>query len=985
MTVNFRDPTHLDPSKRYPVKEIAQYIREKMFGKDVREVLAQLAERFGNIEGDFETATALLTKDSEVIFARDSVKLGKFTTLDERLESIETLLGSLQDSLEELKNSGFTSGGDVNAGNESVSVNGNVITIRRNYTSAPTITVTTWEYGIGLSPLGNEPPGKFGGTDPQTVQATLKSWDGGKVVIQLPDGMDSFEYCDKLGDDRFLFLSGIKSLAVNFNGGSWTASEPDDNPDPGTTTNPDDSGGHTDPGDDGNPTNPDDHTGMSDKSALKSAIKLADGMNEADYTADGWKAMQDALSTAQAVDSDSKASQTNIDMAADALNAAIKALTNTGEPAEPTEQNVITIKRSLGFQPLPSAKSLDYALGIVPLGTEPAGMFGGSNVQDVGADVSNWTSESVSVAVYGDFSDYQFLHRLSNDDYAFVSGEHELILSFIGGDPVGNYDDASQAVIGDTEPVGGSGDPGAELIETAKTILIEAGAIRSAGTGEFKMEDDPDYFRTDYIDILPDVEYTVSPIRIVDVFYFDKDGNYIGWERATRIIAQGPSNAARMKLSGQMKYLEGATSITLTGVFPGEEVIAADKSNLESAISQAEGLTETDYTPESWSALQSSLDNANTVMADAAAVQKNVDEAASGLSNAISSLEKAAAVEPVQADLTALNEAVAKSGSLVQAEYTVESWNAMQSALSNANSIAGQSGVAQEAVDGAASALQQAVDALVKQETQTTTEPAAADKTALTGKITEALALVEADYTPESWNAFKAVLTASQTLSGDAAAAQEQVDNQAISLQQAIDGLVEKPAEPAADKSGLERIINLAAPYTEDAYTAESWAPFAAALDAAKAVDADATAAQQQVDDATESLTNTMNGLKKPVMWPSGEEIPEANPDAALTTRTIDLTEGGINKNFGGSINQSATRSTYFDVKANVGYEVKPQTASKETVFTVFYFGDDGTYLSNEVLDTRPYEFTAIENSAFARLMLEGNTLPNIKLICNES
>ena len=41
----YRDPIHIDPNVRYAISDIARFIRGKMYGIDVREALAQLADR----------------------------------------------------------------------------------------------------------------------------------------------------------------------------------------------------------------------------------------------------------------------------------------------------------------------------------------------------------------------------------------------------------------------------------------------------------------------------------------------------------------------------------------------------------------------------------------------------------------------------------------------------------------------------------------------------------------------------------------------------------------------------------------------------------------------------------------------------------------------------------------------------------------------------------------------------------------------------
>ncbi|MCD8051544.1 MAG: hypothetical protein LUE89_07690, partial [Clostridiales bacterium] len=80
------------------------------------------------------------------------------------------------------------------------------------------------------------------------------------------------------------------------------------------------------------------------------------------------------------------------------------------------------------------------------------------------------------------------------------------------------------------------------------------------------------------------------------------------------------------------------TEATFTALTEEETV---DTSSLTAAIEQAEALTESDYTADSWSALQTALESAKTVAANADATQTEVDEAASALSAAIDALAAA--------------------------------------------------------------------------------------------------------------------------------------------------------------------------------------------------------------------------------------------------------------------------------------------------------------------------------------------------------
>jgi hypothetical protein len=152
-------------------------------------------KRQNGLENQFKDVLANATTDSEVINARDSQAFGKFTVLDDRIENIEKLL------------SGF-----VPQGVE--------ITIERTMDTLPKIYVDTWDYGIAMVGLGEEPTGLFGGTTPEIIQSRIVSWTNNKLIIQMPLDYEKFAFDNRPSDDEYLLFNGTKSLMVHVDGGS---------------------------------------------------------------------------------------------------------------------------------------------------------------------------------------------------------------------------------------------------------------------------------------------------------------------------------------------------------------------------------------------------------------------------------------------------------------------------------------------------------------------------------------------------------------------------------------------------------------------------------------------------------------------------------------------------------------------------------------------------------------------------------------------
>lgn len=203
-STDYRDPTHIGtdtPATSDNIKQLAAQdadaIRHKMYGVDVRESLArwveymlalwqamdtdeqgvksntaiQLASDMARIQDvekrqtDAETAAqqvvANATKDSEVILARDSSLYGKFTTLDDRLEHMESMTAAVVPA-------GYT------------------VTIKHGLNRDPKVSVDYYQDAIGTEPGGLGTADSFGGTPTQTLTVNTSYPDANTVSIVLP-------------------------------------------------------------------------------------------------------------------------------------------------------------------------------------------------------------------------------------------------------------------------------------------------------------------------------------------------------------------------------------------------------------------------------------------------------------------------------------------------------------------------------------------------------------------------------------------------------------------------------------------------------------------------------------------------------------------------------------------------------------------------------------------------------------------------------
>lgn len=159
-------------------------------------------------------------------------------------------------------------------------------------------------------------------------------------------------------------------------------------------------------------------------------------------------------------------------------------------------------------------------------------------------------------------------------------------------------------------------------------------------------------------------------------------------------------------------YKFQATEENIVKASEGEKITTTE---LEAAIAKAEALTESDYTAESWASMQMELQEAKDELKNPK-TQATVDEAVRHLNAAVEALVKAEGdktEEPAAVDTSSLEKVISDAAALKEADYTADSWKALQSALTDAKSALNAK-ESQEKVDKATDKLNSAIKALVK-------------------------------------------------------------------------------------------------------------------------------------------------------------------------------------------------------------------------------------------------------------------------------
>ncbi len=264
----------------------------------------------------------------------------------------------------------------------------------------------------------------------------------------------------------------------------------------------------------------------------------------------------------------------------------------------------------------------------------------------------------------------------------------------------------------------------------------------------------------DAIDALVKMDYSELNAQIEAAEKLNKDE----YTSASWKVLEDALAAAKDALTSKDQAVVDAAAKALKDAIAA--LVKMDYSELNAQIEAAEALTEAEYTTDSWTALAEALAAAKDALTSKD--QAVVDAAAKALKDAIAAL--------VKVDYSELNAQISAAEALTEAEYSADSWTALQTALTAAK--AALTARDQATIDAAAAALKSAIESAVK-----------LDYSELKAQIEAAEALVEEDYTEESWKALQDALAAAK----EALTARDQatIDAAAAALKAAIESMEE--------------------------------------------------------------------------------------------------------------------------------------------------------------------------------------------------
>jgi hypothetical protein len=279
-------------------------------------------------------------------------------------------------------------------------------------------------------------------------------------------------------------------------------------------------------------------------------------------------------------------------------------------------------------------------------------------------------------------------------------------------------------------------------------------------------------------------------------------------------------------------------------------------SGLLDAIAGAGALTEADFEADEWDDLQTALADA----ADAADRTKNATQAE------IDAAEEAirdaiAALVPV-GTAQSLTDAIAAYGGAGEGDYTISSWasSGYEDALDAANALVTLLNDADASNDPSPSQIKAAIEALTDAYNDLVLRGDPTEINAAAASIKTDIDGNQVKYTADSWSAMQTAMTNAGNGNLDTSdLSQAQVDALKPPLLSAYNALI--------DISGLTAALATAGTKVQDDYTPASWTDLANARAAAEIIAAKASATQEEVDTAISGLNTAMTNLVyKPVV-----------------------------------------------------------------------------------------------------------------------
>ena len=432
-----------------------------------------------------------------------------------------------------------------------------------------------------------------------------------------------------------------------------------------------------------------------DKDNLEKMIRIAENLNEEDYTTDSWAAFAAALNDAKATAENPDATQEEVDDAYAALESAIDQLQDASA-GTPASDAAIQALRNM----------VEKA---VALGSDDAALNEAiTNAQAVLAKEAPTSTEVVTALL--DLSEaMQALNIDESEDALRV--DVQATIDFIKENILTN--------VGNVRP--GKVQALKDAVAAAQTLVNDptatADALKAANKAMTKAAQE-----------LWEIVTKAELEALIEAANGYLDGDYTA--ESLEALQAAIESAQAVAINDDATTAEVTEAITnLSNAIAGLESITLDTSALEHEIELVtEMIANLDnYVPSSVEGLQDKLDAAKNTLTSAT-TQAEIDEATK-------TLREARLTARTKADVSALEELVAYAKSLDLSTYTAESADSVLVLADRALAKMNDPEITQDEVDALAEELQSAIDALepvsVGSANADTTNTAAADMSAM--------------------------------------------------------------------------------------------------------------------------------------------------------------------------------------------------------------------------------------------------------------
>ena len=265
------------------------------------------------------------------------------------------------------------------------------------------------------------------------------------------------------------------------------------------------------------------------------------------------------------------------------------------------------------------------------------------------------------------------------------------------------------------------------------------------------------------------------------------------------------------------------------------DINASVVKGLKEMIAMIDGLDASEYTKESWAALETATEAAKAVVADENATQADYSEAMGNLVAAFGGLEYG--VQKLH-----LSTAIEAAEAILQLSGDYESVDALEAAVEAGKAVLANGDATQEEVNAAANAILDQLFELAE----------VADVSSLRSLVNAAKNLFNGKYTSESLENLENAITGAEAVLADPDREDGAISDAYASLVQAIMNL-----EMKGNKAALQSMLEKANEILEhaDAYVSYTIAGLADAVADAQAVYDNDDAVQSEVNAAVEALT----------------------------------------------------------------------------------------------------------------------------------